>query len=120
MKNNPVVVFVADKDRSQAFNRDSNLVTFGSDTMRDALAQVIFSYPDVIVIDASQEMLRAEDTFFHLRTINHPPIIVLSDVTRRWDMHGGNPVIVLPENSSNLQIEETVRAVLAENSTVIY
>jgi hypothetical protein len=120
MKNHPVIVFVADDKRSQAFMKDSDLVTFGANTFRDALSQVIFSYPDVIVIDASQDMLRAEDTFFHLRTINHPPIIVLSDVTGRWDMQGGNSVIVMPEDSSDYQIAEMVRAVLAGDTTAIY
>lgn len=120
MKNNPVIVFVADEKRSQAFTKESNFVTFGANTMRDALSQVIFSYPDAIVIDARDDMLRAEDTFFHLRTINHPPIIVLSNVEGRWDMRGGNPVVVMPENSSNYQIEELVQAVLAGDTTVIY
>lgn len=120
MQNNPVVVFVTDDNRSQAFMKATDLVTFGADNMRDALSQVIFSYPDVIVIDASQEMLRAEDTFFHLRTINHPPIIVLSNVVGRWEMHGGNPVIIMPEDSSDYQIEETIRAVLANETPVIY
>ncbi|GAB5492897.1 MAG: hypothetical protein Phog2KO_31120 [Phototrophicaceae bacterium] len=119
MQNNPVVVFVTDDNRSQAFITATNLVTFGADTMRDALSQVIFSYPDVIVIDASQNMLRAEDTFFHLRTINHPPIIVLSNVVGRWEMHTGNSVIVMPEDSSDFQIEETIRAIMAGETPVI-
>ena len=119
MQNNPVVVFVTDDNRSQAFITATSLVTFGADTMRDALSQVIFSYPDVIVIDASQNMLRAEDTFFHLRTINHPPIIVLSNVVGRWEMHTGNSVIVMPEDSSDFQIEETIRAIMAGETPVI-
>ena len=113
MKHQPVIVFVADEERSQEFTKASNLVVFGADKFRDALAQTIFSYPDVIVIDAGSDMLRAEDTFFHLRTINHPPIVVLSNVVGRWEMHRGNPVTVIPEDSTDYQIEETVRAILA-------
>ena len=120
MKSNPVIVFVADNDRSEAFMKDSNLVTFGVDTFRAALSQVIFSYPDVIVIDASDDMLRAEDTFFHLRTINHPPIIVLSNIPNRWDMKGGNPVIVMPEDTPDYQLDEMIRAVLTGDTTAIF
>lgn len=120
MKTNPVIVFVADNKRSEAFTRDSNLVTFGVDTFRAALSQVIFSYPDVIVIDASDDMLRAEDTFFHLRTINHPPIIVLSDIPNRWEMKSGNPVIVMPEGSPDYQLDEMIRAILTGDTTAIY
>ena len=120
MQNNPVVVFVTDDNRSQAFIEATNLVTFGANTMRDALSQVIFSYPDAIVINASKEMLRAEDTFFHLRTINHPPIIVLSNVVGRWEMNGGNSVTILPEGSSDMAIEETISAILAGETPVIY
>ncbi|MEM9952063.1 MAG: hypothetical protein AAF846_10705 [Chloroflexota bacterium] len=119
MKNQPVIVFVTDADRSQAFTTDTNLVVFGADNMRDALAQTIFSYPDVIVIDSASDMLRAEDTFFHLRTINHPPIIMLSNIVGRWEMQRGNPVVIMPEDSTDYQIEETVRAILAGNTKAI-
>jgi len=113
MQNNPVVVFVADEKRSQEFINNSNLVTFGADNMHGALAQVLFSYPDVIVIDARDSMLRAEDTFFHLRSINHPPIIILSNLRQRWDTSGENDVIVMSEYSANGEIEEQIRSILA-------
>ena len=114
MKNNPVVVFVADEKRSQEFINNSELVTFGANNMHDALAQVIFSYPDAIVIDARDNMLRAEDTFFHLRTINHPPIIMLSNLRQRWDTSGKNEVIVMSEYSANSEIEASIRSLLAD------
>ena len=114
MKKNPVVVFVADEKRSQEFMNNSNLVTFGADTMYKALAQVIFSYPDVVVIDASDDMLRAEDTFFHLRTINHPPIIMLSNLRQRWYTGGKNDVIVMSEYSATHEIEDAIRSIVAD------
>ena len=113
MKNNPVVVFVADEKRSQEFIDNTNIVTFGADNMHDALAQVIFSYPDVIVIDARDNMLRAEDTFFHLRSINHPPIVMLSNLRQRWDTSGENDVVVMSEYSATYEIEETIRSILS-------
>lgn len=115
MKNQTVIVFVTDEDRSQEFTKETNLVVFGADKFRDALSQTIFSYPDAIVIDASSDMLRAEDTFFHLRTINHPPIVVMSNIIGRWEMRTGNPVVVIPEDSTDYQIEEAVRALIAGN-----
>lgn len=120
MKNNPVVVFVADEKRSEKFMTATNFHVLPADTFRDALAHVIFSYPDSIVIDASKDVLRAEDTFFHLRTINHPPIIILSNVEERWDRQGKNPVIVLPTNSSPQDIEQAIQATLTGDMTAIY
>lgn len=114
MQNNPVVVFVAGEKRSQEFKNNSNLVTFNSNTFHNALAQVIFSHPDVIVIDASEDMLRAEDTFFHLRSITHPPIIMLSNLRQRWDTRGEKDVIVMSEYSANYEIEEMIQSLIGD------
>lgn len=114
MQNNPVIVFVADEKRSQEFASNNNLVIFGADSARDALSQVIFSRPDVIVIDASEDILRAVDSFSHLNSINHAPIIMLSNMRQRWDTSGENDVTVMSEYSANYEIEETVRSMLTD------
>ena len=77
MKHNPVVVYVGTKEQSEAFAKEQDMPVYGENTMLGALAQTIFSYPDAIVVDASENMLLAEDTFFHLRTIEHPPIVIM-------------------------------------------
>jgi len=89
-------------------------VIFNAPTLRDALAQTIFSYPDVIVIDAGNDMLLAEDAFYHLRTIEHPPILLLSDMPNRWDMRRftKNPVCVLPEDSTTNTILSALHSML--------
>jgi len=119
MKNQPVVVFVADADRSQAFAKDASVIVFGADNFRNALSQVIFSYPDVVVLDARDNVMRAEDTLFHLRTIEHPAIVILSDVPQRWDTVSKTPIIVLGVDSSHQAIEQAVLAVLAGDTTLI-
>jgi hypothetical protein len=118
MTHNPVIVYVADKAQSEAFARNTDIVVYGADTMRNALAQTIFTYPDAIVIDASEDMLRAEDTFFHLRTIEHPPIVILSNMPQRWETENrGARVVILPENSPYQSIAQTVYDLLAEAIT---
>lgn len=116
MKHKPVVVYVADKAQSEAFEQETDIRSYGADTMRDALAQTIFTYPDAIVIDASDDMLRAENTYFHLRTIQHPPIVLLSNMPHRWDTENrGAEVVILPEASDYETIAETIKELLAED-----
>ena len=38
----------------------------------------------------------------------------------RWEMTGGNSVTILPEGSSDMAIEETISAILAGETPVIY
>lgn len=108
MKHNPVVVYVGTKEQSEAFAKNNDVIVYGAATMRDALAQTVFSYPDAIVINASEDMLLAEDTFFHLRTIVHPPIVMLSNMPWRWETKRGDTVIVLQQDSDHETIAQTI------------
>jgi DNA-binding NarL/FixJ family response regulator len=110
MKQEQIMLYVGTDKRHEMFAADENWVVFHAPTLRDALAQTIFSYPDVIVIDAGSDMLLAEDAFFHLRTIEHPPILLLSNMPNRWDMRRftKNPVVVLSEDADH----EAIRAAL--------
>lgn len=118
MKNNPIVVFVTDDEQSQAAMQDSNLLIFAAQTTRDALAQVVFSYPDIIVIDARDDMLRAEDVYFHLRSIEHPPVVILSDMPQRWDTSRSQRITVLPEDSNMQTIITAMYALLGRKRTI--
>jgi hypothetical protein len=110
MKHNPVIVFVSSTENAEAFKAVSGYEVFAAPAMRDALAQTLFSYPDAIVIDSSYDMLVADDSYYHLRTIEHPPLIVLSDMSLRWERHGGGQVVILPENSSYEAIADAIQA----------
>lgn len=114
MKHKNVVVYVGEKAQAEAFAESTNIVVYGADTMRDALAQTIFTYPDAIIIDASENMLRAEDSYFHLRTINHPPIVLLSNMPWRWETEHRGKVAILPENSDLQSIAYTIQELLVE------
>lgn len=117
INNNPLIVFVGDQKKSERFAAASNMKVFGASSLRDALGQTIFSYPDAIVIDAADDMLRAEDSFFHLRTINHPPLVILSDVPGRWDTRKRGVVHILPEDSSPTDIANFIRSILRGSLT---
>lgn len=97
----PVIVHVGNEADSTQFANDSGWIVFAAPALRDALAQTIFSYPDAIVIDATHDMVVAEDTYYHLRTINHPPIIILSDMPLRWKMPKNGSVTVISPNTDN-------------------
>ena len=104
----PVIVYVGNEADSTQFTNDSGWVVFAAPALRDALAQTIFSYPDAIVIDATHDMVLAEDTYYHLRTINHPPIIILSDMPLRWHMPKNAPVTVISPNTDSYALMSTI------------
>ena len=118
MKQNPVIVFVSSKERAEEFKMASGFEVFAAPAMRDALAQTLFSYPDAIVIDSAYDMLVADDSYYHLRTIEHPPLIVLSDMSLRWERRGGGMVAILPENSSSDDIISAIHALDTETSSL--
>ncbi|MCA9913642.1 MAG: hypothetical protein KC496_09850 [Anaerolineae bacterium] len=113
MNNQHIMLYIGTDNRHEQFAADGNWIVFHAPTMRDALAQTIFSHPDVIVIDAGSDMLLAEDSFYHLRTIQHPPILLLSNMPNRWDTRRfKNPVSVLPEDSAHAEIANALVAML--------
>lgn len=113
LKPNPILVYVGDASRAAAFMSASGWTVFTAPTTRDALAQTLFSYPDAIIIDAAHDMLRAEDTYFHLRTINHPSMVLLSNMPLRWELPEDNSVQVLAENTALVDVVDTLRHMLA-------
>ena len=113
----PVIVYVGNEADSTQFKNESGWVVFSAPALRDALAQTIFSYPDAIVIDATHDMVVAEDTYYHLRTINHPPIIILSDMPLRWNMPKDVPVTVISPNTNSYDLMATINDYLS--TTVI-
>ena len=111
--NKPIIVFVGDDNRATEFMEASDGYVLGAPTLRDALAQTIFSMPDAIIIDAAPEnMTVAEDVFFHLRTIQHPTIVLLSDVPGRWDTARVKNVSILPNDSAAADIATHLNLVL--------
>lgn len=118
MKHNPVVVYVGTKEQSETFAKSNNMVVYSAATMRDALAQTIFSYPDAIVVNAFENMLLAEDTFFHLRTIEHPPIVMLSNMPWRWEIKSGNEVRVLRQDTEHEIVAQAVLDIIGKSVKV--
>ncbi len=113
MNNQHIMLYIGTDSRHEQFAADDQWIIFQAPTLRDALAQTIFSHPDVIVIDAGSNMLLAEDSFYHLRTIDHPAILLLSNMPNRWDTRRfKNPVCVLPENSNHAEIADALVSML--------
>jgi hypothetical protein len=112
--NKPIIVFVGDDDRATEFMEASGTYVLGAPTLRIALAQTVFSFPNAIIIDATPENIQlAEDVYFHLRTIQHPNIVVLTDTPQRWDTQSVNNVSILPGDTSHEELTRHLQLVLA-------
>jgi hypothetical protein len=53
----------------------------------EALALYVFCFPDLVVLDATVERDLAEAVFFHLRSVEAPALLVLTETTTPgpWD-----------------------------------
>jgi hypothetical protein len=112
--NKPVIVFVGDDNRATEFMETSGTYVLGAPTSRIALAQTVFSFPDAIIIDATPENMQlAEDVYFHLRTIKHPAIVLLSDVPALWDTQAVSNVTILPTSTSHEEVAKHMRLTLS-------
>jgi hypothetical protein len=113
--NQPIIVFVGDDDRATAFMEVSDTYVLGAPTLRIALAQTIFSFPNAIIIDgtAPNRELAAE-VLSHLHTITHPPIILISDVTDNWwDTEDIADVTILRHTTSYEVVAAQLRRILS-------
>lgn len=110
----PILVFVGDDNRATEFMEASDTYVLGAPTLRIALAQTVFSFPDVIIIDASPENMQlAEDTFAHLRSIQHAAIVLLSDTPQQWDTARVDNVSIVANDISHEDLANHVQRVLA-------
>ena len=99
--NKPIIVYVGNEDRATDFMEASDTYVLGAPTLRIALAQTVFSFPNAIIIDAAPEYARlAEEVLSHLHTIKHPPIILLADNAAGWNTEDIDEVTILPQNTS--------------------
>jgi|GEM_PF-1422694 len=64
----------------------------------EALALYVFCFPDLVVLDATVERDLAEAVFFHLRSIDAPALLVLTEATipGPWDGLPSPTVTVIP------------------------
>jgi hypothetical protein len=111
--NKPIIVYVGNEDRATDFMEASDTYVLGAPTLRIALAQTVFSFPNAIIIDAAPEYTRlAEAVLSHLHTITHPPIILLSDDRDSWDTTDIDDVTILPQTTTYQAIAAHLRGVL--------
>ena len=112
--NKPIIVYVGNEDRATDFMEASDTYVLGAPTLRIALAQTVFSFPNAIIIDAAPEYTQlAEEVLSHLHTIKHPPIVLLSDERDAWDTEDIEDVTILPQNSTYQAIAAHLRRILA-------
>ena len=112
--NKPIIVYVGDENRATDFMEASDTYVLGAPTLRIALAQTVFSFPNAIIIDAAPDYVQlAEAVLSHLHTIKHPPIVLLSDDRNVWDTEDIADVCILPQTSTYQAIAAYLRGVLS-------
>jgi len=64
----------------------------------EALALYVFAFPDLVVLDATVERDLSEAVFFHLRSVDSPALLVLTEATTPgpWDGLQSPAVTVIP------------------------
>lgn len=64
----------------------------------EALALYVFCFPDLVVLDATVERDLAAAVFFHLRSVDAPALLVLTEATTPgpWDGLPSPAVTVIP------------------------
>lgn len=110
-KTHPIILVIGDgKTRRDLYTwaSDYDWHIISSDEMMDALAQYMFYVPDIILIDDAADAVLADDVYFHLRSIDAQPVLVLSDLPGRWSIPAGASIQILPTCSDERAI---VRAI---------
>ncbi len=71
-----------------------------------ALGMYIMGYPDVVIIEAVPGSSLAEEVYFHLRSVNAEPLLILADEARQEQWQGPvTPAIrVLPRTLNNEEL----------------
>ncbi len=85
-----------DQLQTSATSRGWNLLR--PTELMEALALYVFCFPDLVVLDATVDCDLAEAVFFHLRSVDAPALLVLTEATTPgpWDGLPSPAVTVIP------------------------
>lgn len=100
----PIVLYVGDSETEKWLA--ASLEPFGGYIYRaDQLLQLLGMYvnysPDVVVLDAKVAPDLAREVYFHLRTIEAEPILILDDCADDWDYSEESRIRVLTTVGKN-------------------
>src|ERR1041385_8136899 len=83
-----VVVYVGDADTEQWLATSLQLYegyVYRADELLSVLGMVVSYMPDLVVLDARTAPTLARQVYYHLRTIDAEPILILDHDSEDWD-----------------------------------
>lgn len=112
----PVIVYSGTLERTgdlQALAEARGWYVFSATAMLETLGQVVMFFPDVVILEDAPDASLAHDIFDHLVSIQHEPILILSDTPEAWAFAADSMIQVMPRSSSTVAIAETLLAMTA-------
>lgn len=103
------ILYVGNTERGQALR--ATVEPYGwhiyeTTELLRALGMYIMGYPDVVIIEAVPGSSLAEEVYFHLRSVNAEPLLILADEARQeqWQGPATSTIRVLPRTLNNEEL----------------
>lgn len=112
----PVIVYSGTLERTGgllALAEARGWHVFSAASMLETLGQVVMFFPDIVILEDAPDASLAHDIFDHLMSIQHEPMLILSDTPENWSFAPNLLVQVMPRSSSTLEIAEAVLSITA-------
>lgn len=112
----PVIVYSGTLERAENLNALAEArgwYVFSAASMLETLGQTVLFFPDVVILEDAPDASLAHDIFDHLRSIQHEPILILSDTPEKWDITDDALIQIMPRSSNLLDIADTILAMSA-------
>jgi len=110
----PLIVFSGSEARAAdltAYAQSHGWLVLYEPDMLQTLGQVVFFYPNMVIIEDSDED-QAQTVYLHLCSVNTEPLLILSDHPENWEIPFGANVMLLPRHTHVDEIAETVLAMV--------
>jgi len=104
----PNILYVGDIERGRALYAaagERDWYVYLPADMWEALTMYTFYFPDVIVIDAAARYTLAQEVYFHLRSVNAQPMLILADDSDPDPWNASEPAVrLLPHTLSRAEL----------------
>lgn len=113
----PTLVFVGDQERAYSLNQlveAHGWTVLAPDEMMEALAMVVFEYPDMVIIEDAPDNTMAQDVYAHLRSIDFPGLLVLTDRPEIWDLNAHSEEALLLRTPASVLVDEVAARITAD------
>jgi DNA-binding response OmpR family regulator len=122
MKQTPTIIYVGDAGRAGSVRAATSACGWHllqSSQMLEALAMYVFYYPDLFVLDDMPDSTLAADVYYHLLTVETPPVLILSDEPYKeaWRGISSSRVMVLPRDCAGADLLAAIRCLLFDDTT---